>query len=326
VLGNCRSENLVLPPGTGFSYSNIGYILVGHLIETITGMTWWDAMESILLQPLGIKPTFLGAAERRPLGRPLATGHSVNTAIGKTQPVEQSLVPADAPAGGLAVSAADLVTLGLTQVDSGTSALLPIAYAEQMRQAVPDAEPLSSADGWGLGLAVFGHGNASWVGHFGALDGTDCDFRLDPVSGCVVAFTSNANTGLGMWYELVNELRQAGLPIKDCSNIKVRGRPIVPPPDCVGSYVNGKAEVSVAVTETGALGVAIDGYVAEELILFEDFSFSMRKQPSMRFGRFLRDPITGDLERIQFGLHVARRQSVTNENEMTLMREQVLTS
>src|SRR5437764_4670990 len=57
VLDYCRSKNLVVRPGTGFSYSNIGYVLAGHLIEVITGMTWWEAMESIVLRPLRIEPT-----------------------------------------------------------------------------------------------------------------------------------------------------------------------------------------------------------------------------------------------------------------------------
>jgi CubicO group peptidase (beta-lactamase class C family) len=310
VLDHCCRQNLVLPPGTGFSYSNIGYVLVGHLIETVTGMSWWEAMESILLLPLGIEPMFMGA----PGHRPLATGHSVNMAVGRTRPVEQSLAPAEAPAGGLAMSAADLVTFGLTQLDS---ALLPGAYAQQMRQAVPIPEPpWGWADGWGLGLAVFGTEETAWVGHFGACVGTACDVRLDPVSGCIVAFTSNAKGG-GMWHELIAELRKAGLPIKDCSDTKVRGRSTVPPSGCEGSYINGNIEFSIAATETGILSLAIDDDVFAELICFEDLSISAPSQPSIR-GRFLRDPISGDINRIQFGLYVARRQSATHESRQYL--------
>lgn len=312
VLDHCCRQNLVLPPGAGFSYSNIGYVLVGHLIETVTGMSWWEAMESCLLLPLGIEPMFIGA----PGHRPLASGHSVNMAVGRTRTVEQSLAPAEAPAAGLAMSAADLVTLGLTQLDSVDSALLPAAYAQQMRQAVPIAEPWGMADGWGLGLAVFGTGNTAWVGHFGSLIGTACDVRLDPVSGCIVAFTSNANPG-GMWHELIDELRGAGIPIRDCSDTKVRGRPTVPPPGCAGSYLNGKAEWSISVTETGALSLAVDGDAFAEFICFEDLSFSAPAQPKIR-GRFLRDPINGDINRIQVGLCVACRRSATSENRRYL--------
>lgn len=310
VLDHCCRQNLVLPPGTGFSYSNIGYVLVGHLIETVTGMSWWEAMESILLLPLGIEPMCIGAPEHRPF----ATGHSVNMAVGRTRPVEQSLAPAEAPTGGLAMSAADLVTLGLTQLDS---VLLPAAYAQQMRQAVPIAEPpWGWADGWGLGLAVFGTGDTAWVGHFGGCVGTACDVRFDPVSGYIVAFTSNAKRG-GMWYELIDKLRRAGLPIRDCSDTKVRERPTVPPSGCAGSYLNGKTEFLISITETGALSLAIDGDVIAEFTCFEDLSFSAPAQPPIR-GRFLRDPISGDIDGIQLGLYAARRQSATREDRQHL--------
>ncbi|MGH3900676.1 MAG: hypothetical protein ACRDTA_21005, partial [Pseudonocardiaceae bacterium] len=153
-----------------------------------------------------------------------------------------------------------------------------------------------------------GKGSTAWVGHFGVMEGTYCDVRLNPSRGCVVAFTSNANTGRGMWRELVDELRRAGLdlPIRDYSKIETLGRPTVPPPGCVGSYLNGDIEWSVAAADTGALSL-IDGDVGIELILFEDLSFSVREQPSTRVGRFLRDSITGELERIQIDRYVARR-------------------
>ncbi|MBV8995803.1 MAG: beta-lactamase family protein [Pseudonocardiales bacterium] len=317
VLDHCRRENMVLPPGTGFSYSSLGYVLVGYLVETITGMTWWDAMEALLLRPLGVEPEFVNAPGRRPPGRPLATGHSINTAFGRTRPVKQSLLPAEAPAGGLAVSAADLVTLGLMQIDDGMAALLPTAHAEQMRQAVPYAEPCGSANGWGLGLAVFGSESTPWVGHFGVLDGTDCNLRIDPFGGCIVAFTSNANPG-GMWCDLVGELCTAGLPIVDWSCIEALKRPIAPPPGCAGIYLNGSSELLVSVTETGSLSLVVNGGAVQELILFEDLSFAIREQPSVR-GRFTRDPNTGNIEYLHANLYATRRQPFANENGRCLV-------
>lgn len=318
VLDHCRSHKLVLRPGTGFSYSSVGYILVGYLIETITGMSWWDAMEALLLRPLRIEPAFVSAPGRRLFGRPFATGHSV-TAIGGIRPVEQSLPTAEAPAGGLAASAVDLVTLGRTQL-GGMPALLPTVYAEQMRQAVPGAEPYGSAEGWGLGLAVFGRESTAWVGHFGALDGTDCNLRIDPRSDCVVAFTSNANPG-GIWGELVVELRKTGLFIRDYSPIEWLKSPMAPSPGCVGSYLNGNAELVVDTTDAGVLSLTVNGGVSQELILFEDLSFSFREHPSTR-GRFLRDPVSGDIAQIQANLYAARRQSNASENRQFLIEAQ----
>ncbi len=167
IVEHVCGRNLVQPPGTGFSYSNPGYIVAGRLIETVTGMSWSEAVESILLRPLGIEPAFVNPPGTIPSRRQVATGHSVNTAVGRIRPVRQELVPAFAPAAALAVSAVDMVKLGLIHVGQGRPEVLPAAYARQMRRAVPRADPFGLADGWGPGLAVYWHQPAEWVGHDG---------------------------------------------------------------------------------------------------------------------------------------------------------------
>jgi hypothetical protein len=154
---------------------------------------------------------------------------------------------------------------------------------------------------------LFGTADTAWVGHLGQLNGTVSNLRIDPASGCVVAFNSNANVGADMWEELVDELRTAGLPIKDYSDTEALERPTVHAPDCAGSYLNGNIEWSVAAADTGALSL-IDGDVRTELILFDDLSFATRDQPSTRVGRFLRDSVTGEFERIQVTMYVGRRR------------------
>jgi CubicO group peptidase (beta-lactamase class C family) len=324
VLDHCRDPELVLSPGTGFSYSNIGYVLAGHLIEVITGMSWWEAVESIVLRPLGIEPTFIVAPEPGMSERAVATGHSVNAQVGRTRPVEQSLALAEAPAGALAVSAVDLVALGLTQVEGRTPNLLPASYAEQMRAAVPAAEPFGLADGWALGLARFRNGNTAWVGHDGNADGTACYLRVDPVEGCVVAFTSNANLGVDLWQELVTELNRMGLPIKNYSATEALGPTTLPPPGCAGNYWNGDLEYSVTAQRNGTHQLAIDGEVVARLKFHEGLIFSQHDPNSGQFvqaGRLLRDPITGNLDLIQIAGRLGRRQiRAASEDSNTLAR------
>jgi CubicO group peptidase (beta-lactamase class C family) len=309
VLDYCRSRNLVVPPGTGFSYSNIGFVLAGYLIEVITGMTWWEAVESIVLRPLRIETSFIAAPGRRPSGRPIATGHSANPLVDRIRPVDQSLALAEAPAGALQVSAIDLVTFGLV-LAGRTPGLLPPAYAEQMRQAVPGAEPFGLADGWGLGLMLFSTGNTAWAGHDGNADGTACFLRIEPVNGCLVALTSNASSGIGMWQELVSELSRGGLSVGTYSSIQALGQPTAPPPSCVGNYLNGDTEYSVTL-EKGDTLLAIDGEAVARLAFHEGFTFAQQDLTSgqrMVPGRFLPDPITGELDLIQVSGRLARRR------------------
>jgi CubicO group peptidase (beta-lactamase class C family) len=307
VTDHCRPQNLIQPPGVDFSYSNMGYILAGRLIEACTGMSWWDAMESILLRPLGIDPAFVGA--HRPSRRRVATGHSVNTVVGRVRPAQQACTPAEAPAGGLAVSAMDLVSLGLLHGDPGVPALLPAGHAELMRRPVPGAEPYGLADGWGLGLAVFRSGGAEWVGHDGNGDGTACYFRVDPVGGCAVALTSNSNTGYGMWRELLDELSRAGIPIEPY-HARTSRRPMHAPLACAGTYLNGDVEYKVTVAADGRLQLVADGEPFGRVTCHDDLTFLVRDPAAPEqevIGRFRRDRYTGMIDGLQIGGRLARR-------------------
>ncbi|MBL7937902.1 MAG: beta-lactamase family protein [Flavobacteriales bacterium] len=46
-------------PGERFAYSNLGYVLLGRLLEAITGRTYADHITEAILQPAGITPTEL---------------------------------------------------------------------------------------------------------------------------------------------------------------------------------------------------------------------------------------------------------------------------
>ncbi|MGH3901349.1 MAG: serine hydrolase domain-containing protein [Pseudonocardiaceae bacterium] len=312
VREHCRRQDLVLAPGAGFSYSSRNYVLVGHLIEAITGMSWWEAMESILLRPLGIDPAAVGQdAKRVPHERPIAIGHSVNTNLGRTRPVEQSLVAAEAPAGALAVSAMDLVALGLMHVGPGIPELLPATDAQRMRVAVGGADPFGLADGWGAGLAVFRDGVTEWVGHDGNSNGTSCYLRIEPVGGWVVALTTNASTGPYLWVDLLTELHQANLPL-GANNRGMAPRALVASPaECVGTYSNGPAEYHVTAANDGRLCLAVGDELTARLAFYDGMDFVVQDPTSglgVHLGRFLRDPITKQVEQLQIVGRIARRR------------------
>ena len=313
IAENVRGRNLLQPPGTGFSYSNPGYIVAGRLIETVTGMSWSEAVESILLRPLGIEPTFVTTPGTIPSRRQVATGHSVNTAVDRIRPVQQELASAFAPVGALAVSAVDLVKLGLIHVGPGRPEVLPAAYARQMRQAVPCADPFGLADGWGPGPAVYGQQPAEWVGHDGNAGGASCYVRINPADGWVVALTTNANTGAGLWQEFQAELARAGVPL-NVPRIPAPGGPrAAPPRGCADEYANGDIQCTVKTGSDGAVYLSADGQNFARLTFYENltFTFSAPDPTSLgqvSTGRFVRDPVTGRIYGICVAGRLARRR------------------
>lgn len=310
VRNHCRWQDLLLPPGSAFSYSNRNYVLATHLIETITRMNWSEAVESILLRPLGIEFATVMATTRARCQRPMATGHSVNTAMGRTRCVEQPVVPAEAPAAGLAMSAVDLVALGLMHVGPGFPQLLPAVYAERMRQAVPGAEPFGLADGWGAGLAVFDGATTTWVGHDGNANGTCCYLRIDPIGERVVALTTNANTGSSLWEELRIELGLAtARPAPDRrAASRASGADLL---ELVGSYSNGPTDFFITAENGRELFLEIGGERVARLAFYDELEFLIQDPTSRQgqhVGRFLRDPITKQVEQVQIGGRLALRR------------------
>ena len=113
-----------------------------------------------------------------------------------------------------------------------------------------------------------------------------------------------------MWQELVTELSRGGLPIGNYSSVEALGQPAEPPPNCVGSYLNGDIEYSVTV-ENGDVRLAIDGEAVARLTFHEGLTFAQQDPTSglsMHPGRFLPDPTTGDLDLIQVGGRLGRRR------------------
>jgi CubicO group peptidase (beta-lactamase class C family) len=301
-------------PGAAFSYSNLGYVLAGHLIEMATGMTWWEAVEAVVCRPLGIAPHFVVAPAGAPrAGRPIVTGHSVNPGLGRVRPVSQSLAMVDAPAGAVAASATDLIELArLHTARERPNQLVSEPALRAMRTPVAGAEPFGMADGWGLGLAMYRTGNTAWLGHDGNGDGTACQLRISRDLGAAVALTTNGSTGFAMWQRLAGELAAAGLPVGNY-NGGVRGltRTISPPRELLGRYANGDTEYLVTKVDRGRMHLSVDGEPFAELTLHDGLVFAMRDfetGATNQTGRFLSDPRTGEPGWLQIGGRLARKR------------------
>ncbi len=312
LLDHCTDRTLVMPPGTDFSYSNAGYVAAGRLIETVTGMSWREAMRSVLLDPLGTVPSFIGTAAAP--HRPTARGHSANKATGRTRPVRQNLAPAEAAAGALRVSALDLVALGRAHLGDGPAGLPPRELAEEMRRPVPGGDPGVLADGWGLGWALFHRGDTVWFGHDGNAQGTSCSLRADPATGTVVGFTANAGSGTELWNELTDVLGEiTGVPMPAAPAPRGPAAPMAATSQCTGTYLNGDIEYQVTMGDGGGLALSVDGDPSAPLVCHEDLTCDLVDPSSGRRipgGRFVRDPRTGAVDRIQLSGRMARKSAL----------------
>jgi D-alanyl-D-alanine carboxypeptidase len=57
ILAQARKDKLEFKPGTKFKYSNTGYVLLSSIIEKVAGMPFNQAVQKLVLEPVGLNNT-----------------------------------------------------------------------------------------------------------------------------------------------------------------------------------------------------------------------------------------------------------------------------
>jgi CubicO group peptidase (beta-lactamase class C family) len=259
--------------GGHWSYSNAGWCVLGRLVETVTGLSWEEAMRSRLG---GLQDTSYGVM--RAVG--CATGHE-DSAAG---PVPVTTVPsrAYAPAGTTTVStAADLLRLAGWHLEEPGLAALRDVQAEVRINGWLDA--------WCLGWARF-----DWVperawGWDGLIDGQRSFLRLLPERRAALVLLTNSSRGRVLYRTLVPRL------VKELFGIDVPAPQLQPTPGAAGElarfagrYAWPDHEVVVRATDE-ALTIA-DGERTVEARPVDDRTFLVDladpDNPTTTFGAF----------------------------------------
>ncbi|MER5267887.1 serine hydrolase domain-containing protein [Actinosynnema sp. NPDC002837] len=158
---------LLFAPGTGFSYSNTGYTVLGLLVERITGRSLAGELERRVFRPLGLRDTSFPSYQ--PF-LPFPAAHGYEQIYGEQAPLTDvtTYVWSRLWASGNVVSSADDLNRFFGALLGGR--LLPADLLAQMRDARPGAlEPF----GYGLGLMHLSSpcGGEDWWGHGGDVPG-----------------------------------------------------------------------------------------------------------------------------------------------------------
>lgn len=184
-------------PGTAYEYSNLGYALLGCVVEAASGVPYREFVEENLIGPLGMTATGFDASVAAPGG--LATGHV--KLDGRWQPLPFSGPGVFSAIGGLFSTIEDLcrwvcwLADAFPGRDDEEAGPLPRAARRQMQQArraIPLRADDGVAQGYGYGLVVEHH--ERWgdvVAHSGGYPGFGSHMRWHPRTGLGVIALAN---------------------------------------------------------------------------------------------------------------------------------------
>ncbi|GAA4081918.1 serine hydrolase domain-containing protein [Actinomadura miaoliensis] len=179
-------------PGTGWNYSNTGYILLGMVIERVTGRPWDAEVDRRIVRPLGLRHTgFPGLSPDLP--RPHAHGYA-RYAGGELVDVTRNREGYTAASGGGIVSTTGDLARFFRALFEGE--LLRPAQLAQMKRTVPVSDEYQKIwPGARYGLGLFSRplscGGRYW-GHSGDITGymTRNGFTDDGRRGVVLSLST----------------------------------------------------------------------------------------------------------------------------------------
>lgn len=176
--GSFASKELAFDPGTQEGYSNYGYILLGSVIEAVSGQSYYDYVEQHIFRPAGMTST--GSEPETATIPELANAYTETE--GKWVRETARLPWRGTAAGGGYTTPRDLVKF-VTALQAGK------LLSEQSLAAATGPQNIK---GWyGYGFMVSGEGRDKQYGHEGGAPGMNGILNVRPAQGCTVAGLSN---------------------------------------------------------------------------------------------------------------------------------------
>jgi len=193
LLEYAREQNAYFEPGTDVLYSNTNFILLGMIIEKVTGKPFYEFFEDRIFDPLGMKSTRFAAEDPVPEGivRGYVDFYSNFNLINSTYYSGWDYFTAD---GGLISNAYDLNiflhALFNGQVLTGTSMDLMLDWQQPDE---PPAEGFITA--YGLGIFEIQTENGPAYIHSGDAIGYFASMVHFPNQNVTITWTANGNYG-----------------------------------------------------------------------------------------------------------------------------------
>lgn len=124
VATQLNDDYLAFKPGEILSYSNVGFSLLGHLVEKVSGLSYAEYVEKNILKPVGMNQAYMGDLKKREID---SKGYLT---------LQQTDTPhlRDSPAGSLNANVIDLARFAQMTFASGVGHEGKVIQQETLKQ------------------------------------------------------------------------------------------------------------------------------------------------------------------------------------------------
>jgi CubicO group peptidase (beta-lactamase class C family) len=175
-------------PGGKAEYSSLNYMILGRIVESVSGRPYAGHVATAILEPLGMEDAFVAGAGVRPQGR--AQGHQSYFGLHLARD-EPDPPPFLVPAGFLAASARDMGRYGGMLVGRGTLGGDLVVESGTVDGLLAPLGSTGPAMAWGRGRLH----DTDVLGHDGNARTSSARVRLVPERGYAITVLVNTNTG-----------------------------------------------------------------------------------------------------------------------------------
>lgn len=175
---------------TKYSYNNLGYVLLGHMIERAAGRPWADVVRQRILDPLDMNASLFSTDDMQK-----AADFAKPYAVRDGKPTEtEYLEPASAgPAGGLISNVTDMLKWAQFQL-SGTPRVIS---AQGLLETHSMQMVMGAQSGYGLGWMIEPYRGHTWVHHGGNVPGFNATVSLLPEERIGIVVLANDESPVG---------------------------------------------------------------------------------------------------------------------------------
>ena len=175
--------------GATFHYTNIAFGLLGEVVARLTGIGWFEAVRTRLLEPLGMRRTSYLPEE------PAAQGYSVHHFAGTLTEEPSHDAGAMAPAGQVWSTVEDLARYAAFLAD-GDDDILAASTMDEMFTPQSGSLAGALAGGYGLGFRLASTKPDMLVGHTGSMPGFLAGLFADRTRHTGAVILANGTSGL----------------------------------------------------------------------------------------------------------------------------------